>query len=213
MAIIAFLKALGKRWWALMSCAVFTVLGVFVAITNKSNSWIFWASCIAAILLFLVAAFGAWNDEHEAKVRAEKLLKDEEPKIMFGLLSSIDWATLDSFGEFVFTLTNYGKRPATYVRLESIRSVAGVFTIYFQEIDILRADGHYRPILHEIDDGQIRKPLDKRKLWEFLHNCSAEQTTEIFDVLIRFRDLEKERQTISKLQFDLNTKKLTILRN
>jgi len=60
---LQFGKAIGKRWWALMSCAVFTFLGLYVALMEKSNRWLLVASVLAAIGLFIVAAFGAWHDE------------------------------------------------------------------------------------------------------------------------------------------------------
>jgi hypothetical protein len=63
--------ALLKRWWALMSCAVFTFIGLYGLILQKSNRWIIGASFFAAIVLFLVAAFLAWNDEHSAKLKLE----------------------------------------------------------------------------------------------------------------------------------------------
>src|ERR1700742_3701544 len=101
--IFLFCKALIKRWWALMSCAIFTFIGLYALIIGKSNAWIIFASITAAVLLFLVAAFLAWSEEHKYRISAEKSLRDEEPKLMFGLLSpEMDWSTLDSFGEYVF---------------------------------------------------------------------------------------------------------------
>ena len=54
-----------------MSCAVFTFIGLYGLLLQKSNGWIVGASFSAAVILFLVAAFLAWNDEHNARVKAE----------------------------------------------------------------------------------------------------------------------------------------------
>lgn len=220
MLIITFAKALAKRWWASMSCAVFTLLGMYAAATNKSNSWMFWACCIAAAVFFFVASFGAWNEEHQARLKeqarrleVEKRLADEEPKIVLGLFPTPDWTDLDSQTGFLLKLTNYGKRPAINVRVKPIRSKAGILMMHFEEKDVLPADSIYHPIAHGIIDGKGINSQGRRALWEFFHNCSAEQTTEVFDVLIRFVDLGEEKQASSKLQFDLNTKQLTIPRD
>ena len=54
-----------------MSCAVFTFIGLYGLILQKSNGWIVGASFSAAGVLFLVATFLAWNDEHNARIKAE----------------------------------------------------------------------------------------------------------------------------------------------
>ncbi len=69
-----FVGALLKRWWALMSCAVFTLIGLYALVFDKSNKWTIVAILIAAGLLFLVAAFGAWKEEH-------KKVKDRDSEI------------------------------------------------------------------------------------------------------------------------------------
>ena len=194
-----------------MSCAVFTGIGIYAAAAGKSNGWIVSASTTAAIVLFLVAAFLAWNDEHQARNTAENRLQDEQPVILFGLLAEPDWGTLDTFGEYVFTLTNLGKRHATHVQIEPITSVSEVFTVRFQCEDVLLADGHYRPIQHEIDSGTKRGTLDKRMLWEFLHNCPVERQVETFTVTVKFRDMNEDKQISTTMIFDLNSKKLTIV--
>src|SRR5450755_3941920 len=79
MALWLFVKALAKHWWALMSCAVFTGIGVVAACLGKSNSWVVWASCIAGAFLFVVASFQAWNEEHSGRTMAEAQLLDRRP--------------------------------------------------------------------------------------------------------------------------------------
>lgn len=65
MDVQLFLGALGKRWWALLSSATFTILGLYALATNKTSSWVVWASFVAAVAMLLVASALAWNDEHK----------------------------------------------------------------------------------------------------------------------------------------------------
>jgi hypothetical protein len=171
---------------------------------------IFWASVRIA---FVISAGIAWWIEHEARVEAERKIEDEEPKIIFGLLGSIDWTNVDSFGEYVFTLTNYGKRPAIYTQVQPVRSYAGVLTLHFQNLDILPGDGHYHPIQHWIAHGTTTSVLDKRKLWEFLRNCPAHQKTEEFDIVINFKDMQEQKEQKARMRLDLATMKLSIDQN
>jgi hypothetical protein len=66
-----FIRAVGKHWWALMSCAIFTGLGVFIAWGNKSNAWAVEASFAAAVICVFIACYLAWRDEHKLFI-AEK---------------------------------------------------------------------------------------------------------------------------------------------
>lgn len=60
-----FAAAMFRHWWELMSCAAFTVLGVYCAAANRGNGWIVGGSAFLAAVLFLVAAYRAWRDEHQ----------------------------------------------------------------------------------------------------------------------------------------------------
>jgi hypothetical protein len=66
-----FAKGLFKHWWALLSCAAFTVLAVFAAESNQSNTWTIWGTTVLAGVFFIVAAFRTWKDEHEKAEKAE----------------------------------------------------------------------------------------------------------------------------------------------
>jgi hypothetical protein len=67
-----FIKTLSKRWWALLSCSVFTGIGVYAAISGKGNYWVVAASGVAAMCLFVVAAYRAWRDEHHQRKQSER---------------------------------------------------------------------------------------------------------------------------------------------
>jgi hypothetical protein len=60
-----FSTGLLKHWWALMSCAAFTLLSVYVAQSSRSSSWLVTASGVLAATFFVVAAYRTWSDEHE----------------------------------------------------------------------------------------------------------------------------------------------------
>jgi hypothetical protein len=209
-----FVKAIIKRWWALMSCAVFTFIGLYALIASKSNAWIIGASLTSAALAFFVAAFLAWNEEHLARIKAEKQLKDEEPKIIFALLANdIDWSNINSGQEYVFTVTNIGKRIATHVEIQSLESRNGMYRIHFEKLTVLRGDGHYYSLSHEIEHGTTKAERDKWLLWDFLHDFpqgGPQPQMETFNLAIKFKDSGEDRQKSAIMRFNLDTKKLSV---
>ena len=70
-----FIGALFKRWWALLSSAVLTLLGVYALATNRSNSWVVSSTLVAAVAMLLVASALAWNDEHKKSLALEDEVK------------------------------------------------------------------------------------------------------------------------------------------
>jgi hypothetical protein len=58
-------QALWAHWWPLMSCAVFTLFGLWAALTNKTNRWIARGTLFLAANLLFIASYLAWNDEYE----------------------------------------------------------------------------------------------------------------------------------------------------
>ncbi len=81
----------------------------------------------------------------------------------------------------------------------------------FDGQEVLRADGHPENLVHEIDDGIKRRDLDNAAFWAFLHNCPADVQGEIFDIVITYKDMNEDKRTTAKLEFDLKAKKLTML--
>jgi hypothetical protein len=70
--ITTFLKAIMRYWWALMSCAAFTILGLWATYGEKGREWILWTSLVLAIAFALVAAYQGWANEHQALLRARQ---------------------------------------------------------------------------------------------------------------------------------------------
>jgi hypothetical protein len=62
-----------------MSCAAFTVLGVYVAAANRGNSWVVGGSAVLAAVFFVVAAYKTWRDEHNKYV--DEIAKSLRPDI------------------------------------------------------------------------------------------------------------------------------------
>jgi hypothetical protein len=88
MVILQFIEAVWKYWWALMSCAAFTILGVWAEYFSKTNHWIVKASFVLTVLFLLIACFFAWRDQHskvnaltEQLGRAEKVYSDARPRM------------------------------------------------------------------------------------------------------------------------------------
>ena len=74
-----FTAAMLHHWWALMSCAAFTGLGVYIAATNKGNGWVVGGSAILAAVFFVVAAYKTWRDEHRKYL--DEVGKNQRPDI------------------------------------------------------------------------------------------------------------------------------------
>src|SRR5882724_12021208 len=62
-----FLAALGKRWWASRSSAAVTV------------------SIVVGAILFLIASFGAWKEQDDLRMAAERLNDDSKRRKETGL--------------------------------------------------------------------------------------------------------------------------------
>jgi len=78
-----FIAALWRKWWALMSCAAFTILSLWASIENKTNAWVVSGIATLALIFFLVAAFGAWFEEHSKLASAERKLAELSPQFDF----------------------------------------------------------------------------------------------------------------------------------
>jgi hypothetical protein len=65
---MAWVKDLGKAtlayWWALMSCAASSILGLYALVFQKDNHWLVRSSFIFAGVFIIVAIALAWRDEH-----------------------------------------------------------------------------------------------------------------------------------------------------
>jgi hypothetical protein len=101
---MAYLRALWKHWWALMSSAVFTAIGVYGAWQQKGSGWIVGVSFAAAIALFFVASFKAWNEEHE-RLLAE-IARNHKPEIKGTIAVGFATMSKENFGDPKAKLTD-----------------------------------------------------------------------------------------------------------
>jgi hypothetical protein len=62
-----------------MGCAAFTILGVYVAASNRGNAWVVGGSALLAVMFFAVAAYRTWRDEYN-KYEGE-VAKNQQPEI------------------------------------------------------------------------------------------------------------------------------------
>jgi len=72
---VIYLKLLIKKWWGLMSCAIYTGLAFYVAVANKPNDWLVKAMFVSAAFCLIWASYSVWADEHE---KAKGLLREKE---------------------------------------------------------------------------------------------------------------------------------------
>src|SRR5262245_7261496 len=87
--VSAFIEALSERWWAVVGSGAFTFLGIFVAITGKTHRWTIYASFAMAVVMVVIAAYRAWNDERNrylaelSKIPSQKSVASTSTKAAF----------------------------------------------------------------------------------------------------------------------------------
>jgi hypothetical protein len=151
---VAYIKALWKHWWALMSSAIFTAIGVYGAWQQKGNSWIVGVSFAAAIALFFVASFREWNEEHKARGVAESALNDQVPK------PSLEYSAQHALQHMTYSgllVPNCGKNSAFKITL--VCDPVGKLRLRFDDMPIQRIDpGENHPIrvhMEQLGDNGI----------------------------------------------------------
>ena len=63
-----------KRWWTLMSCALFTILGTYAAYAAKDGAWIVRGTFVLAVVCAILAPVLEWRREKKKRVAAEEAL-------------------------------------------------------------------------------------------------------------------------------------------
>lgn len=198
-----FIAALWKTWWALMSCAAFTFLSLYVAATNRSNAWVVGAMAILAALMFVVSAYHAWAEQYEARAAAEAAIYDGRPLFVLKVIEQPSWKTQYPKAP-VFELTNCGKRPARHIYLVSQRSHLKNYTLSFAQIPLLSPDCT-ETLAYEVD----QHGADQRALSEFIRNNPQDSALVWWDIEIAFRDSSDVRGTDTiRLCFDVESQVL-----
>ena len=107
MDFLAYLKAVRKHWWPLMSCALFTLLGMWVLYADKSNAWAVRAMFAVAGFCLFWAGYRAWLEERNKRVLLEGpvlTLKEKVLRLSHDVL------------EFAFSRSNAAPKVTTSVR-------------------------------------------------------------------------------------------------
>lgn len=151
-----FVFALLWHWWALMSCAAFTMLGIYIAQSGKSNAWLVSASAVLAVAFFVVAAYRTWKPEHEKRCQLERELNAEAD-----MRGTIYIRSSDSGQQpgvrilFSCACANHGRKPCQIsklifnVRRESGRTFRMIFPFLEPSVRTVAHgeqfifDGHY----------------------------------------------------------------------
>jgi hypothetical protein len=208
---VLYCKAVGRHWWALMSCALFTVLGIYILHANKSNEWAVKATFALAGLCLLIACFQAWLCEHQ-KVEAadsevvslKKTYFDARPRVALTVRSpqtDEEWRSLENIiPPPIFRLEHYAGRTARFVTIDPCYSSLGKFRIEFDEISILGAMGGrqvHTPTFTVFENNQPDLSHDPRilkimrgidSLLNFFRDHSPDEKESEYLVMVRYRD-------------------------
>ena len=79
MSLWLWIKSIIRHWWALMSCAAFTFLGMWTLYADKNNRWALQATFSLAVLCLFWACYLSWEIEHEALVEYRAKLEARIP--------------------------------------------------------------------------------------------------------------------------------------
>jgi len=75
MDVLLYLNAVRKHWWPLMSCALFTLLGMWILYADKSNAWALRSTFGIAAFCSFFAGYRAWSEERDKRVHLENSLQ------------------------------------------------------------------------------------------------------------------------------------------
>jgi hypothetical protein len=121
---VLFLKAILRYWWALMSCAAFTFLGIWVTFANKGRDWVLWSSLVLGVGVLLFAAYKAWATEHqrwtEERRRYDEKFKGVPRLQVREIISGLSRERIDSSPEVYFLDDPSSYPPCTEVLTLSI---------------------------------------------------------------------------------------------
>jgi hypothetical protein len=221
MAVLQFFRAVGKHWWALMSCALFTVLGLYILSQNKSNAWAVNATFALAAFCLLGACFLAWRDENNQAAQAKKELSDllkkhfSERPLLGVEAHSVEgpktWR--ETAVPVTFSIHLLSGRVPTSICFASVPSLRGKFSLRFDAIP--HAEKHpkgmaYRvheegvPLMNAHDAEKLRY-VDKEMFLLFLDDSPPELLQLEYILVANFKDGDEELSQKFKLTFDKTT--------
>ena len=86
-----FVWAFIKKWWALMSCAAFTALGLISALATNGSKWTIAGTVGMAGVFGVFGAFQLWNEQHG---RADKAEQELQKHLASPPVTSKEWQEL-----------------------------------------------------------------------------------------------------------------------
>lgn len=129
-----------------MSCAVFTLLGMWILYAQKSSGWALRATFALAGFCLFVACYLAWRDEHN---RAEKLDAQSriKPRIVPRFpnpvsVSQVVWRTQTSDFTAPVVRIRFINDPISPSPASSVSDVVAKITIFDQD-NIIEMDGRW----------------------------------------------------------------------
>jgi hypothetical protein len=223
-----FIEAVGRHWWALMSCAIFTGLGVFIAWGNKSNMWAVEASIAAAVICVFIACYLAWRDERKGVLKSEaernkiqKMYEDQRPILGLNLVGTEGMkAWMETNIPVHFAIQHLSGRVATSVRFDPIISKLGKYALQFDAI------AHVDPPVQKVmtydvqDVGHISLGyrdrdrignINSELLRHFVLDSPEEENDWEYPLVAHFKDVNEEQSQIFHLRFD--RRRFRFLRN
>jgi hypothetical protein len=216
-----FLIAVAKHWWALMSCAIFTGIGIYAAWANKTNEWAIRASFTAAALCIFIACYLAWRDQHNELLESEQMVQDlrkkyenEQPRLGLNVQSTEgpkSWT--QSLHPVKFSLKHLSGRVPTNIRFDPIPSKLGKFYIQFTPLAFAKTPNNETLSFEIVEKGahtfnaadwEKLLSIDKEMLELFLHDCQSFTGDLNFPVVVHFDDLSAAEEQLFCLTFETN---------
>lgn len=199
-----FLKALFKHWWAYMSCAVFTVAGIYGAAWNRPNQWIVGCAFSLAGAGILYSAFFAWKDEHSGRAIAlAQLATALGAAIQVQISARLDLSARTYTPTVIFELHNAGKNPAYNIRIGEIEVKTS--KIVFDVVPVLNP-GERIELVGETPGRGAMRQYDVPGLLADSLNFEDWQpnTLSLIPITVRSRDDVKSVEFVSdcELEFD-----------
>ena len=218
MDFFAYLNAVRKHWWPLMSCALFTGLGMWIFYADKSNAWAIRATFALAGFCLLIACYLAWHDEHtrvaaveDEKRKLQNKYFDERPLLGIETHSVEGPKTWREHAVPVtFSLHHLSGRVPTAIHFEPILSLLGKFSLHFDAVP--HAEKHPKGIGFRVE--QVGAPrlsahdlekignIEGELLRQFLDDSPPELVELSYNLNAHFKDGEEEYTQPFRLTFD-----------
>jgi hypothetical protein len=188
----SFVRAMFRQLWALISSAVLTLIGFYALVANKGASWVIAADLIAAVLLFDWAAYGAWKDERNARLRAEAIADHGRPRFALEVREEIH--NYDPSDYYFFWITDCAERSARNVTFDPISSKRAIHHIRLDPQPFLPPLRRTPLTFHCGDPDDTFGLLDGNpgRLRLFCDDNPNNETKLYFPVTIRFLDGDRQ---------------------